>query len=827
MDTGKIEGYVRDEQTGAPLAGAQISVEGTRLGNVANEDGYYFILNVPPGNQAFRASFTGYQVLTVKDVLIHAGHTATLNFILSSHVIELEGIVIQSQEEQLLVRDNTMSKQRQTGDEIQALPVSEIDDIIAMQAGVVRSGNKISLRGGRYGEEAVYVDGVLVKNFGSESTTGPILAKASFTQLDVHFQQQAPDNSPLDLGTNAVEEISIITGGFQAEYGDAKSGVVNIVTREGRNFYSGNILYRTDGVMPRSMDFGYNQLQAGLSGPVPFVPQVFFFASVDAQGRQDWSPEDTRDKYGFRRINQAVVDRMNEMMGPSVSRKAGLEELESHLATMGLPNPVRTPGSFGDRYSIQTKLTASPLSNLKFLQTYSRSRIQRMTGRADNSFVIENNDIQRSVTTNIMAGVDFNFLQSSKRSSSLQVRVSYMENQDIVGQVWEHGLHNRQTLGGFGWKDIKAWPEVLLEDPDAFFQNDRKFIIAGATDIDWRAEFDRDGDGVLDFGGDTEAAALRFKEFISSAFSDYDHTPIKPRVYHGPWGIYSGYFKDQLDYKPSVYFSHIGDKKYNFKVDWDNQLDRYNRTKAGIDLHLFDNNNYNAGWSNPTLTTIDNKPIMLSAYIQNRLDLGDFVLDAGLRMDMVDPKGDEVSPYKNGILLLTERQTRKLTEFAPRIGVAFPVTDRTQMRFSFGHFYQPPSWRFLLIGDMFGSQQAVLDFSRTTMYEAGFTTLLSEELCLDLVGYYRNIDGDFAYRRVRHPDNPEVSRVAITNMDYGNVKGVDASIQWRYGNYLSTRVNYTLQFARNTGSSVSSIVILSIRVASMSSLEVGSVPVLR
>ena len=799
IDTGKIEGVVRDKDTGQPLSYAQVVVDGTRLGNVTSNDGYYFILNIPPGSHTIRAISTGYQTVAVEKVEVMAGHTSTVNFNLPASVYELDAITVESEPENLIIRDNTMSKQRQTGEQIGSLPVSNLDDVIGMQAGVVRSGDKISLRGGRYGEEAMYVDGVLVKNFSSESTVGPIIAKAAFSQLDVIFQDQAPDNSPLDVGTNAVEEVAVITGGFQAEYGDAKSGVINIVTKEGRDFYSGNVSYLTDAAMPRSMDFGFNQLQASAGGPVPLVPDIFFFGSLEAQGRADWSPTDTRDDYGFHEINQTVVDRMNEMIGTSSSTEVSLETLQSHLSTMGLPNPARRPGNFGDRYSIQTKLTTAPIDRLKIIQTYSRSRVQRMLGSFQNSFVIENNNIQRSQTTNVMLGADYQFIQNSTRASNLQFRASFMRNFDIVGQAWEYGLETRGTVGGFGWDDLKAWPEVLQEDPAAFFAHDRKFIIAGATDIDWKAEFDKNNDGVLDFGGDTETAALLFKPYISGAFSDYDHTPVKSRVYHGPWGVYGSYFEDQLDYQPSVYFSYIGDEKYNFKLDWDTQLNRYNRLKVGGDVHLFKNNSYNAGWSNPTLTTIDNEPYMFSAYAQNRLDLGDFVMDFGIRVDHLDPRGDKVSPYADGTLELTRRQTRKLTEIAPRLGVAFPVTDRTQMRFSFGYFYQPPSWKLLLQGDQFGSEDALLDYSKTIMLEAGFTALLSDNLSVDMVGYYRNIEGDLAYRRVRHPDNPEVSRVAITNMDYGNVKGLDANIQWRYSNLISTRLNYTLQFARSTG----------------------------
>ena len=118
IDTGKIEGVVRDKDTGQPLSYAQVVVDGTRLGNVTSNDGYYFILNIPPGSHTIRAISTGYQTVAVEKVEVMAGHTSTVNFNLQASVYELEAITVESEQENLIIRDNTMSKQRQTGEQI-------------------------------------------------------------------------------------------------------------------------------------------------------------------------------------------------------------------------------------------------------------------------------------------------------------------------------------------------------------------------------------------------------------------------------------------------------------------------------------------------------------------------------------------------------------------------------------------------------------------------------------------------------------------------------------------------------------------------------------
>ena len=118
INTSKIEGVVKDSDTGQPLAGAQVVVEGTRLGNVTNKDGYYFILNVPPGRRGITFTYTGYQKTTVANQLLLAGQTSTVNAILSSSVVELEGIIVEGENEALIPRDNTMTKQRLTAESI-------------------------------------------------------------------------------------------------------------------------------------------------------------------------------------------------------------------------------------------------------------------------------------------------------------------------------------------------------------------------------------------------------------------------------------------------------------------------------------------------------------------------------------------------------------------------------------------------------------------------------------------------------------------------------------------------------------------------------------
>ena len=848
MATGKVEGYVRDSDTGAPLSGAQISIQGTRIGNVTNEDGYYFILNVPVGLRQLTASYTGYQITTVSNKQILAGQTARVDFSLSSTVISMEGIVVESTSEPLIIRDNTVTKQRQTSEQIEALPVNNIDDIINLQAGVIRNDNQISIRGGRAGEEAVYVDGILMKSFGTEATMPPLVGKTSFDDLSDYVEDVQPDNSPLDVNTNAVQEISIITGGFNAEYGSAKSGVINIVTKEGNEQYTGNISYRTDAMMHRKMDFGFNELKGGVGGPVPFIPYAFFNVSGELQGRQDYSPRSTNDENGFRGVNELVVEKINSALkGTPYMRVSGVEMLPDWQ----FHNPALRPGSDGNRYSFTEKITYSPSNNLKFLQTVNLSRTQRRQYNHTLSYrgAPYSTDGERGKVTSILLGADYTVYQSAKRSMNLQVRANYFRDESGVGQLYNKEAYDLfleqynpeelmsiyELMFGDSWNepvnpDIstvtnrEAIENFMFNDPD--YANAEKRSLQGGIPIDysllpppkdetlgfpiedWEFTTEYWNDHYPLEGWEDRVPAiinLRSEMANDPAFTDIYPYPLPGGpswYYQGPLGLRRGNSFGAGGY--DINYGFRDDKKYNLKLDFDSQLDRWNRLKAGMDLQYFDLFSFTNGQSDYDVTVIDNSPYLLSTYLQDRFDLGDFVLDFGLRMEMLDPQGDKISYLgpegeEGARRLLMDRMKDKQYEIAPRLGVAFPVTDRTQVRFSFGKFFQPPSFRQLFRGDNISNPEAKLEYSQTTMLEAGFTALLRDDLVLEFVGYNKDIIGDFTYRRVFRGSSKTLYP-AITNMDNGNVKGFDLIMQFKWSRYLSTNINYSLQFARATGS---------------------------
>jgi len=196
------------------------------------------------------------------------------------------------------------------------------------------------------------------------------------------------------------------------------------------------------------------------------------------------------------------------------------------------------------------------------------------------------------------------------------------------------------------------------------------------------------------------------------------------------------------------------------------------------------------------------KPQIWGAYAQNRTDLGDFVIDYGVRYD-------GFSPRANWSLSATDRLGEDVvpkvhTIWSPRFDVAFPVTDKAQLRFNYGVFAQLP-----MMTQMFsGGNRGDLTYSKTDAFEAGLSYLLTEDLVLDLVSYYRDITGNVANKEFYYDyyawDTGEQRRGwnrNLVNRDSGNIKGIDVVMRKRFSNSFAFNSSYTLQFSRTTGSS--------------------------
>jgi outer membrane receptor protein involved in Fe transport len=254
-DYGEIVGTVTDKETGEPLPFANLMVLNTSIGAAADENGKYRISQIPAGTYSVVAKFVGYNSVTIENVRVSLNRITNLSFELGSESLKLEDVVVQATRPAVDVEVASSAKMI-TSDDIKNMPVvTNVKDLVALQSGVVKDGENIHIRGGRSDEVLYLIDGVPARN--------PITGVAS-----------------VEIDVNQIEEVEILTGGFDAEYGNANSGVINIITKTGREKLTMDAVLKTDAVFGNSVSTNFDYTYIGLNGPVPFLPNSGFTLST-------------------------------------------------------------------------------------------------------------------------------------------------------------------------------------------------------------------------------------------------------------------------------------------------------------------------------------------------------------------------------------------------------------------------------------------------------------------------------------------------------------------------------------------------------------------
>jgi outer membrane receptor protein involved in Fe transport len=818
---GKVEGTIRDRDTGIPLAGAQVLITGTRLGNIADESGYYFINNVPVGPRAVEVSLLGYQSESQQHLIL-AGQTTTADFALSTRVIMADSAIVTLTElDPLVPRDNTISKSRFTADEVQNLPLVSIQDLVTLAAGASEQQGGISLRGARPDDATVYVEGLNATDFANVSS--------SFDDLDAGGKRSA-----LELGDFSIEQLDVVTGGADASFGDLQSGVVNVVTPRGGLLISGTMRFTTDALKVERTDDFY-ELEGNVAGPLLPDGKATFFLSGAIRGSRG-----TSDRFAFDPRFEDVVA-VGRRFGLEISRErfcdgttcipvradlpllhiedfvrkylidncngatcpAGFFEENAFLYDDGDPDFL--PGAFSDRYTFAGKLAFTPTARTDVQLAYTRSRNQSHEG---DPFQTLAGTLGKETVQLAVASWRQVFHEGEKRSLAIEARIGYFSDRFQEGLPFDP----TDAAGGFpllagnrGGDDLLNF---RLTGYETFLEDSVEALIAGYHGTNAWEELEALRQPLLLFG------AIPDPPTLSSGGRDIfgigvDIFPDFPQPTAGfPRGFLRASVVDNQE------------RRWNVRMDLDAQLSRIDRLLGGADLKFFDVRRFNVSLRRRDENSIYFvEPRLFGFYVTNRIDLGDFVLDVGGRVDHFDHNTS--LPEVPGLATTdlnedgsTLRTYDSKTAFGPRLGVAHPVTEKTQVRISFAVFNQLPGFDELyrrvtsdfFVGD-YGTSccdfQSVignpdLDFQQTRSFELGLTHLLGEDLVLDLVAYNRDILDGTAGRFVVLPQNLE--RFKLVNANNGNVRGFDLTLTKRFSDYWSGDLTYSFLDSKMTDS---------------------------
>jgi hypothetical protein len=768
--TGKLAGKVTDARTGDPLPGANILLVGTELGAATNARGEYFILNILPGTYEVRVSFVGYATETISGVRVVAGITKDLNADLEEATAELREITVTS--------ERTFFEQKATNtvkvvdkEEIARLPVKGVEKIASLQAGVVISEGSggvdgvasINVKGGRGNEVLYIVDGVIQNDPYGGGHSGQV-------------------------SNSAIEQLSFQIGGFEAKYGQAQSGIVNVTTRSGAGSYTvfGDVLTSsfTD-------DFGYNLYTLNLSGPfIPRNNKHTFFILGERGWFLDQDPPAVPLEVGsaIRTGGQLTVGGKPWVAGEQVIGPVKLENvtmMDNNILNYR-PNNDRaiwrfTGKTFHDLGFLTLRLGANiNLTDRKiFVYDFVKSNSSR-----NPLYSQENYSYSARLSRNFGASSFMNLNFGWRKFNDEQMDPLFKRNLEWYGDT----LYN-------AWMKYWKVPQgvFVAQDSIGIFRNE-----GGFNNVYYKND---NNSFQIDFDFTSQLQNHLFELGAGVQFHEFKYYYINPRILanrnRGATAL---------------------TKKERYMVA--------RPTYWGYDLYGGDSKVEADSFLTPR------KAMSWYGYFQDRFELSDLVINVGIRLDYFDSKADIIrdpeKPFRfgNPNILDAADYIKKEPEFyiSPRIGIGFPVTASTVFHAQYGKFIQSPNlnniygtrreFEVLLVDGNRPANNGAIISEETTQYEVGFRQIFGDNLAaLSLGAFYKNTKGLVNYSTTwfTRPTGEVNTYFGPSNTDFGTIKGLTLTLDIARMQFAAMTVNYTYQIAEGTGSSTSSSYVATFR----------------
>ncbi len=761
--TGKLTGTIVDKETRQPLVGVNLMLEGTDLGTVTDQNGHFILLNLSPGVYTIKASMIGYRPLTVTQVDIQIDRTTELSLEMEITTLEMEAIQV-SAKRVLVEPDISASKMNMRSDVIENLPVKNVTQVLNLQAGV----ENLSIRGGAQSQSAFLVDGFLMND---ERSNIPYTSVA----------------------LNSVEEIQIQTGGFNAEYGNIRSGVINVVTKEGTmDGYHGAVTLRYSPPQPKHF------------GPSVYDPNSYFLrpyldTTVCWTGTENGNWDDyTQGQYpsfeGWISVSQSTLDDddpTNDLTPSGAKRlfewqhrRQGDITKPDQTLDLALGGPVPILSSWKNLrffYSQQVDETqfVFPLSRDGYTERVSRlkltadlTRSMKLTFTGQTGLVSSVSPYSWKVTPTgsvLKSTYSVADLINSSSGNSVLYMPGYYSPTDIRRNMF--GLKLNHML------DNRSYYEVVIQWMENLYNTYQL----------------------------PERDTSKVYEIVDGYFVD-----------EAPFG-YWGYGVSGIDGMSIGGWMNLGrDKTRNtttlIKVDYVDQRNEHNQVKVGLN-YVYNAYRVRSSTENPSMNTwnrdlkYDVYPFRLSIYAQDKIEYKAFIANVGLRWEMSSANTDVFDLddyddfYKQGLGNTIETDapvvpSKTRTTLSPRLGVSHPISASSKLYFNYGHFYTEPqsSYRFRLQRESNGLVTYIgnpnLDLERTVAYELGYTKSFSNSLLLNLAAYYKDVTnqaGWIYYQNI----NSSVQYNRAANNNYEDIRGFEITLSKAAGTWFSGFVNYT------------------------------------
>ena len=809
--TGKLSGTVTaDDGTG--LAGANVVVSGTGSGASTGSDGAFQILNVPPGSYTVTATYIGYSAKEVSSVRVISGLNTEINFSLTTSTIA--GDVVQvTAEKPLIQKDETSSINVVTSEQLENMPIRSLDAILATMPGVVVQNNDVHIRGGRDNEVAYYLNGASTTNLSNRENL-------------VYVPQEA------------VEELQVQVGGYDAEVSGANSGVVKRALKSGTTDYSGSFSLFTDGgeaggsaMLGDGYSYGHQTMLATVSGPVvPGMESIRFFGAFE-QSSEDDPYVKIANAFDFTNLvdqqpaNSSYADKFD------LSWKDGV-----------------TPGSSDEFTNITGTLTydAGPLRatvgvvNNSNTNNHGGGIMSQLRWRGATVYTADDTG---AYTNSFIVPERYSFSESASNMMTAELTFALGANTVLRanGNMYSQSSETHDSWFGTNWQ---KWHDSTAVQQHLGFGSEGDTTTAGWSPF--KTAFSQKSSYMVN-GMSFSRPGTRPAGYSKSA---YDKVGFSASIQHvmGNHDIKAGV--DYNQHTMRTYYANPSVMKYALASE--TALSKYGHAGYGSfdDIPAWELRYYIDGYGYdfagntaedrtfyteavPGITNLDTTyldgaktPTDMGFYVQDKMEFDDIIVNVGVRVDQLDPS--ETAPASANELYFYNvskyvdptswKEVETYTEIQPRIGVSFPFTDRTNVYGYYGRFSQLVDLNSMYYTAMDYRQQMNtggyfyispvgfgLEPVRTTQYEIGLKQQISDNAALKVTGFYKNQKGLIQADRVsEYLGQLDGAYNYVRNGDFATTKGLELSMELRRVNGLAANMNYTISQAEGTGSGRSS-----------------------
>ena len=792
QSAGKIVGIVKDKTSGEALPGVNVLIDGTTYGGATDVDGFYVILNVPVGVYDIRANFIGYGDVVMSGIRVSASTTSEANFEMAEATVEGQAVVVTATKP-LVEKHVTQSVALVTSEDLENIPVRGFNNVMSLQNSVVVQDNNIYIRGGRNEEVGYYIDGAASNN--------PLT-----------------NAQGLYIIQEAVEEFQVLAGGYTAEFGGANSGIIRTEYKTGARDWHFSLDFQTDklanaeegGTFLGTHSYGHHVGVGTISGPLG-TDNIRLFAAVENTDQDDRLRRFS-DGFEFTRvdINQSNPDvQAGHPDTVSFAYPDGFTPLNGfeRWAVNGTllfdysPVSFRVSGSWFNSKTFQNRRPQTNILNTR--QGFFNNKSLLLSGKLTHvlnpktfyNVTFSYFDRENERRDNWFGGDWQSWFDGNQISQRTNGQVQYRKELDSYQNAWLPPFayqFNGIPFARDGYPPMFGTAGASAagtgNSGDAFYVLQNQSYLGGA--IDFVSQIGRHHE--LKVGVNTRRYTARNFQILPSVmklterFTSGNPQSVDPGLWASQ-GSYDGYGYDIYGDEINS-FTSIGDSVFQDPA------------------------------RNPVFTAI---------YVQDKIEFNDIIINAGLRWDLLDTDDkrliDPLNPaFDQRTGLVRPEAFEKVPVFSlisPRLGVSFPVSEKTVFYGQYGKFVQATELNDIYWGTYGLSNRLNAGFSdqtpfgfgvepiKTTSYELGFRQQLGDHAAFDITGFYRNDKGQIRVQKTIVPTGSQISSYnQLINGDFVTTRGLEFKFSLRRINRLQSQFNYTLTKAEGTGSTENSYV---------------------